>query len=46
LKLLAVEVRKLVRKFKSVSFGNVGRDDKNISAVDKDLNVLLDKMER
>ncbi len=46
LRLLATEVRKLARKFKSVSFANVRRSDRNISAVDKDLNILLDKLEK
>lgn len=33
----------LVRKFKSCRLESVSREDRHISAVDKDLNLLLDK---
>ncbi len=46
LMLIATEVRKLARKFKAVRFNNLRREDRNISAVDKGLNALLDKMEK
>jgi ribonuclease HI len=37
-------VRSLAKKFKSIKFSNLSREDKRISRVDKNLNILLDSL--
>ncbi len=42
--ILAREVNKISKRFKTVRFSNLPRGNKNISAVDRELNILLDNI--